>query len=181
MAQPVFVASLNQFIIKELLLQICRFHADFHRVAEVIDDAGTLAHDAVMFLIELEEIGLDIVECDHSFNLGRLDFHVHSPFGKTGDMAIVLAADLILHKFHELVFRAGPFCLSSNHFSLRSMFTLVLVICLALRIRTIEIHLQKPVHHGIRITADRRCEMRVELEAQTIMADIVSAVTCLRH
>ena len=61
------------------------------------------------------------------------------------------------------------------------MFTLVLVICLALRIRTVEIHLQKPVHHGIRITADRRCEMRVELESQTIMADIVSAVTCLRH
>ena len=83
MAQPVFIASLNQLIIKELLLQICRFHADFHRVAEVIDDACTLAHDAVMFLIELEEIGLDIAECDHSFNLGRLDFHIHSPFGKT--------------------------------------------------------------------------------------------------
>ena len=96
-------------------------------------------------------------------------------------MAIVLAADLILHKFHEFVFRAGPFCLSSNHFSFRSMFTLVLVICLALRVRTIEIHLQKPVHHCIRITADRRCEMRVELESQTVMADIVSAVTCLRH
>ena len=83
MAQPVFVASLNQFIIKELLLQISRFHADFHRVAEVIDDAGTLAHDAVMLLVELEEIGLDIAERDHSFNLGRLDFHIHSPFGKT--------------------------------------------------------------------------------------------------
>ena len=83
MAQPVFIASLNQFIIKEFLLQIGRFHANFNRVAEIVDNACTLAHDAVMFLIELEEIRLDIAECDHSFNLGRLDFHIHSPFGKT--------------------------------------------------------------------------------------------------
>ena len=55
------------------------------------------------------------------------------------------------------------------------------IITLALRIRTIEIHLQKPVYHSVRITADRRSEMSIELECKTIVTYVVSTIASLGH
>ncbi len=48
-------------------------------------------------------------------------------------------------------------------------------------IRAIEIHLQKPVYHSVRITADRRSEMSIELECKTIVTYVVSTIASLGH
>ena len=58
---------------------------------------------------------------------------------------------------------------------------LLLIVILALGVGTVQIHCQKPVHHSVRITPDRRGEMSVELESQAVMPDIVSAVAGLGH
>ena len=61
------------------------------------------------------------------------------------------------------------------------MDTLGLVIALVLAGRLVEIHCQKPVDHGVRVAPDRRCEMGVESECQSVVSDVLGAVHCLRH
>ena len=96
-------------------------------------------------------------------------------------MSVELSSDLVLHEFYKFVLGARPFSLSCNHLTLRRMLALIFIICLALGIRSVEVHLQEPVHHRVRITADRRSEMCIELESEAIMSDIVSAVAGLCH
>ena len=181
MAHAILITCFNKFIIKKFLFQVSRLDTNLHRVTKIINDAGTLTYYAVMILIELKEIRLDVTKGNHTLDLSRFDLHIHSPLGKTGNMTVELAADLVLHKLHEFILRAGSLSLSCNHLTLGSVLALLLIITLALRIRTIEIHLQKPVYHSVRITADRRSEMSIELECKTIVTYVVSTIASLRH
>ena len=96
-------------------------------------------------------------------------------------MSVELVADLVLHEFNKLVLYTGALCLCSHHFPFGSMLALSLIIILLLGIRSGKVHGKKPVHHHVRIEADWRGEMRVVFECQTVMADVVGAVTGLGH
>lgn len=83
-----------------------------------------------MRLIEFIKIGTYLTEGNHSLDMVLFNFYVHSPVCKTGHGTVVLQADLVEHKLHELVFYACAFCIGSHELALRRMDTFFLKLCL---------------------------------------------------
>ena len=61
------------------------------------------------------------------------------------------------------------------------MLALGFVIVLVLTLGIVEVEGQQPVYHCVRIAADRGSEMRVELEREAVVADVVGGVDRLCH
>ena len=61
------------------------------------------------------------------------------------------------------------------------MLAKILVVRLVSGFATVQITEQQPVNHQIGIAADRRREMRVERERESVMSDIVGGIDSLRH
>ena len=96
-------------------------------------------------------------------------------------MTVELLAHLVLHELHELVLDTLPFRFSGNHFPLGGMFALGRVVVQRLGLRPGQVHGEKPMDHQVRIAADRGGEMRIELEGQSVVADVVGTVAGLGH
>ena len=173
--------GVNQFVVQKPLLQIGGLHTDLDRVTQSEDLAGAAATDEVVLLVELEEVGLHIAQGDHAFDHGRLDLHVHTPFGEAGDRAFIFIAYLVLHELDHLVLDAVAFGVRRYLLALGSMLALGFVIVLVLTLGIVEVEGQQPVYHCVRIAADRGSEMRVELEREAVVADVVGGVDRLGH
>ena len=96
-------------------------------------------------------------------------------------MASECVSDLVLHELHKLVLDARALCLSGHDLTLRSMLAELVVCLLSGRRTSCKIVCQKPVHHHVRITADRRGEMCVIFECKSVMAEVFGIIAGLGH
>ena len=142
---------------------------------------GAPADKPIVFGIEFKEIRTDIPERHHSLDSGRLHLNVHSPVSKSGDMALELISDLVLHVFDKLVLDARAFSLSCNYLTLRGMLAEFLKKFLLCRHSAGKVAGKQPVDHHVRITPDRRGEMGVILESKSVMADVLRRIAGLGH
>ena len=172
---------LNQLVIKQFLLQISPFDADAERVAKPDDSMMAPADGTIVLLVKVIEVGADGPVGNHALDLRGLDLHIDAPLGDAGHVSVELLAHLVLHELHELVLDALPFRFGGDDFPFGSVFALGRVVVQGLGFRPGEIHREEPMDHQVRITADRRGEMRIELEGQAVMADVVGAVAGLGH
>ena len=134
-----------------------------------------------MVRIELKIITLDIPERHHTLDLRRLHLNIHSPFCKARYMSSEHISHLVLHELDELVLDACSLCLGRNHLALRAMLTELVNRFLLHIIPCSKVSCKKAVHHHIRITPDRRCEMSIVLERKSIVSKVFRIITSLGH
>ena len=143
--------------------------------------AGAAAADEIAVRVEVVEVGTDGPQRNHALDVGVFQFYIHSPLGQTGDGSVKYHADLVLHELDDLVLDALAFGLGGDDFTLGGVAALLGVVVLVLGIRPFEVHGEQAVDHHVGIAADRGSEVRVELECETVMADVVGAVAGLCH
>ena len=92
-------------------------------------------------------------------------------------MPVEQTPDLVLHELHHLVLDRSPLRIRRNLLTHRTVLATILVVQFILRSRPVHVHRQQTMHHDVRITPDRRSEMRVILERKTIVPHIVRRIT----
>ena len=129
-----------------------------------------------MLLVKDKVVSLYIPQGNHTLHLCRLNLYIEAPLCYSRYGTVVLLAQLILHKLHSLVFDAGPLRLCGKLLTRRRVLAHLLKELLLLAPALIHIARQKPVHHHIGITPDRRGKMGIVVESKTVVSHIICAV-----
>ena len=114
------------------------------------------------------------------------EFHIHPPFGNAGYDSLILLTDLVFHILYFFQLDGFPFRLFRATFRLtcvlRHFFQDRLVMTDSLLIHpSPQCLFDNPVNLQIRITADRRREMRIIRSSKSEMPLIFRGIFCLFH
>ena len=137
---------------------------------------------AVVLLIELVVVVVEVADGNHAFTLVLVQLYVEAPFGHTGDNALIDLTHMLGHELHLFVLHAGSFGRSGQLLHRTAVFAegLILLLCHGMS-TLVKILGEQPVHHHVGVATDRRSEVGVVVEGQTVMADVMHRVACLLH
>ena len=96
-------------------------------------------------------------------------------------MSLELLADVLFHKFDHLVFDRRAFRLGGHDLAVRSACAEVFQFRFVGRLAAREVMRQQTVDHHVGVAADRRREVRVVGERQTVVSDVVGRVIGFGH
>ena len=145
----------NQFIIDDALLKVGILYSYADAVSKAVEPARATADNPVMLFVKLKEIASDLAQRNHTFYVCLIDFHVHSPLGKTGNGTFVLLTYLVLHILNELVFYARSFGICCNLLTQGSIGAFALIVVLLLALGARQIQSKQAMYHQVRVTAYR--------------------------
>ena len=136
---------------------------------------------AVVTLVEFIIIVIQITQRHHTFTFILIDFHIQAELRHTAYGSFKHLPQFIAHEFHLLILDTGTFGTGSQLLHRTAMFTQFFILVLTGTASSVGIPCQQPMHHYVWITADRGGEMRIVIECQPVMSDIMRTVTRLHH
>ena len=142
------------------------------------------AQQGVSVLIELIIIVHQAGNMYQPFNT-VLQFDKHSEGSDAGNNSVEFFADMAGHIFCFFQIDRSTFCFCSRTFTDRGMFgdrvkvQFQLFAFLVIHCRVAHPFMQQTVHYQVRITPDRRCEMRVILCRQAKVPNILGLINSL--
>ena len=155
--------------------------ADVDGVAELVGAAVAAADDLVVVLVEHVVVVLETADGYHALTFVSLDFGVDAPLTDAADEGGEDLPEFVGQKFGLLVFHAGAFSICGFLFHDGAVLAVVLVFVGLDRVSSLEITLQKPMHHQVGVAADGGGEVGVVGEGEAVVADILGAVVGLGH
>ena len=136
---------------------------------------------AVVTLVEFIIIVIQITQGYHTFTFILIDFHIQAELRHTADSSFKHLPQLVAHEFHLLILDTGTLGTGCQLLHRAAMFTQLFILVLAGTAPSVSIPRQQPMHHHVRITADRGSKMRIVIKSQPVMPDIMRTITCLHH
>ena len=110
-----------------------------------------------------------------------VDFAVDAIAGNAADVSIVDLAQMLAHQLHHLIFNRVAFCILGNLFHIRGMLAQFFVVFFVGTATTCGVTGEQAVYHCVGIATDGTGEMRVIVERQSEMPDVMDAVPSLHH
>ena len=162
-------------------MQIGALDADAHGIAQREAPARRAARHGVFGRIEVVEIVVHVAHGHQPFDVVLVDLDEDAPLGDARYVAGELLAQACLHELHHLVFDRGAFGLGGDHFAFRGVLAQRFECRLVGRLAAFEVACQQAVHHHVGIAADRRSEVGVVGEGQSVVADVVGGVVGFGH
>ena len=134
-----------------------------------------------VLLIEVVVVVVEVTHRHHTLTVVLVDLSIDAIRRDARDVGIVLVADLVAHKLHHLVFDGVALCVLCQLFHVGAVLAEVFVVLLIGGASSLLIFREQPMNHRIGITADRRGEMCVIVEAEAEVPDVVRRVFGLHH
>ena len=139
------------------------------------------AHQTVVALVEVVVVIVEVVHRYHAFTVVLVNLAVDAIRLDAGDVGVVLVAYLVGHELHHLVLDAVALSLLGGLFHVGAVLAEFFVLLLICRASAIQVFRQQTVHHRVGIAADGRREVRIVLECQTVVTDVVRRVLGFHH
>ena len=167
--------------VKLTSFQVSLGYLDTYWVTKLILVMMTSATQQEFFLVELVIVIVEVAHRYHAFAVVLIDLAVDTVARHATDVSIVDIANLVAHKLHHFIFYGVAFSILRYLFHVRAVFAEILIVLLVGRAAALLVFSKQTVYHRVRITADRRCEVSVVVEAQAEVTDVMCGVLCFHH
>ena len=139
------------------------------------------SHEAIVAVVKVERLVAEEVHGYESFAVVLVNLGVDAVFGHSANLCVKLLANLVGHKLNLLVLDAGALGVGCDELHVAAVLAQGFVFALARALCSLGVAGEQAVNHEVGIAADRRCEVRVVLERQSVVADVDGAVLRLHH
>ena len=131
--------------------------------------------------VELIIIIAQVTHGNHALTMVLINLRIDAITGNSADMCGKRLAHFIGHKLYHLIFNRVAFGILCHQFHLRTMLTKLLIMLLIRAPSTLGIARKQAMNHRVGVSSNRTCEMRVIVECQTKVANIVHTVFRFHH
>ena len=141
----------------------------------------TTAHYHEVLLIEVIVVVAQVADGNHALTVVLIYLRVDAVGSEARDMRIVCMAYLVGHKLHHLILYRVALRILRYLLHLAAVLTILLILLLVGRASTLLIPRQQSVNHQVRIAAYGRGEVRIVVESQAVVSDVVYTILRLHH